>query len=353
VDRILVKDNYGRTKVEQVASQKRVGFIRILYGNRALEWLNLRKVFKELLVFFQFAYLCSNVDNITFAWSYNDNLSTVFYEPSSVFKAFSFIDLLDEDQYCLCTSANRLKNYCDPLTAFELSSYCKASMHVRTMDLSIIQHNGLRLALFQGLNHIPLKPSNIAKAIAIAMDAFMQLVEILDLPSIDFPVQEARLRLYSICLSTLKAANHSNKFGYRESGRFFLDIPAVKNEITWLSKHLYCSGLDKTSNNTCFLCIRHIRFQAFERLMCSDFDPYRGDSTWSLPTKILNQVSIDLRNILPECPPPFEKLPYLMATFKQHKTKYRWLTNVHCTVFTSIATLLTITSKVILDTFKL
>jgi hypothetical protein len=176
VDRILIKDNYGRTKVEQVASQKRVGFIRILYGNRALEWLNLRKVFKELLVFFQFALLCTSVDNITIAWSYDDNLSTVFYKPSLVFKAFSFIDFLDEDQYCLCTSANRLKNYCDPLTTSELSSYCKASMHVRTMDLSIIQHSGLRLALSQGLNHIPLKPSNIAEAIAITMDAFMQVL---------------------------------------------------------------------------------------------------------------------------------------------------------------------------------
>jgi hypothetical protein len=42
-----------------------------------------------------------------------------------------------------------------------------------------------------------------------------------------------------------------------------------------------------------------------------------------------------------------------MATFKQHKAKYCWLTNAHCTIFTSIAMLLTITSKVILDTFKL
>ena len=41
-----------------------------------------------------------------------------------------------------------------------------------------------------------------------------------------------------------------------------------------------------------------------------------------------------------------------MATFKLHKSKYRWLTNAHCTVFSGIAILLTIIPKVILDTFK-
>ena len=42
----------------------------------------------------------------------------------------------------------------------------------------------------------------------------------------------------------------------------------------------------------------------------------------------------------------------MMATFKQHKAKYRWLTNAHNTVFSNIALLLTITSKVILESVK-
>ena len=41
-----------------------------------------------------------------------------------------------------------------------------------------------------------------------------------------------------------------------------------------------------------------------------------------------------------------------MATFKQHKGKYRWLTNAFQTMFSNIALLLTITSKVILDSLK-
>ena len=41
-----------------------------------------------------------------------------------------------------------------------------------------------------------------------------------------------------------------------------------------------------------------------------------------------------------------------MATFKQHKAKYRWLTNAHNIVFSNIALLLTVTSNVILESVK-
>lgn len=345
-------DKHGRNKIERVNSRKHSGFIKLFYGSRALEWLNLRKLFKELLMFFHFSHLCSTVDEVTFAWSYSDNLSTVFYNPSAVFKTFSFADLLDKDQHCLCVTANRLKAFCDPLTVNESSSFSKTSMHVRTMDLSIVQHKGLRQALSQGMNHIPLRPSNIAEAIAIALDAFAQLAVILNLAYLQFPLEDAYTRLRSICLSTLKAASNSNKYGFKETGTFLLNIPAVQNELTWLRKHLYCSGLDKASSNACFMCIRHIRTQAFERLMGSDFSPCMSNSRWTSPTNILDMVLAELHNILPDCPPPCEALPYLMATFKQHKNKYRWLTNAHCTVFTNIAVLLTITSKVILDAFK-
>jgi len=42
----------------------------------------------------------------------------------------------------------------------------------------------------------------------------------------------------------------------------------------------------------------------------------------------------------------------MMATFKQHKSKYRWLTNAFRTVFSNIATLLTLTSNAMLETVK-
>jgi hypothetical protein len=352
VDRILITDKYGRHKIHRTNKRSTLGFIKLRYASRALEWLNICKLFQDLLSFFHFSHLCSIVDDITFAWSYTDNLSTVFYKPSAIFKKFSFIDLLDQDNLCMCSSAKRLKSFCDPLTINETSSFVAPSMHVRTVDLSIIQHTGLRDALSQGLNHIPLRPTKIGEIIAIVMDAYSQLVDILQLTKLHFPVEEAQCYLHEQCLAILKTANQSNKFGFKYSGRFLLDLPAVKNEIAWLHNYLYCSGLDKAANNASFICIKHIRLQAFERLMGSDFQPCMAQSTWSLPTSILDKVTCELLDIFPESPPQYTSLPYLMASYKLHKTKYRWLTNAFRTVYANIALLLTITSNLVLDSVK-
>jgi hypothetical protein len=87
---------------------------------------------------FHFSHLCSLVDEVTFAWSYEDTLASMFYQPTAVFKKISFTNLLDKDHHCLCTSAKRLLGFCDPLTLSETSSFADASPHVRTMDLDII-----------------------------------------------------------------------------------------------------------------------------------------------------------------------------------------------------------------------
>jgi hypothetical protein len=100
-DWVMTTNNYGRKKIIQSDTKRLTGFIRMFYGSRALEWINIRKVFQELLVLFQFAHLCLVVDDITIAWSYGDNLSSVFYRPSVVFKLFLLVDLLDEGQQCM------------------------------------------------------------------------------------------------------------------------------------------------------------------------------------------------------------------------------------------------------------
>jgi hypothetical protein len=91
---------------------------------------------------------------------------------------------------------------------------------------------------------------------------------------------------------------------------------------------------------------------ALERLMGNDFLPCKVGLIWTLPSAVLDQVSSDLKDILPEFLPPYQALPYLMATYKQHKNKYRCLINAFYTVFSNIATLLTITSKVLLESVK-
>jgi hypothetical protein len=155
--------------------------------------------------------MCSLVENITFALSYDRNLASVLYKPAAVFKQISFVHLLYEDDTCACSSIARLRGFCDPLTITEMSSFCKPAVHVRTMNINIIQHKLLRSALSQGLNHIPLQPTIIARAIASIMHAFKQLVLILQLDQLQFPIEAARLHLHNTCLSILKASSHANK----------------------------------------------------------------------------------------------------------------------------------------------
>ena len=80
--------------------------------------------------------------------------------------------------------------------------------------------------------------------------------------------------------------------------------------------------------------------------------PCKNGAFWEMPSFILDRITHDLSQVLLECLPPFQALSYLMATFKQQKAKYRWLTNAHNTVFSNITLLLTITSIEILKPVK-
>ena len=62
---------------------------------------------------------------------------------------------------------------------------------------------------------------------AIVMDAFSQLANILNLKDLDFPLLVARERLRTTYLAMLKEASKNNKFGFKSFGRFLLDYPAV------------------------------------------------------------------------------------------------------------------------------
>ena len=64
-----------------------------------------------------------------------------------------------------------------------------------------MQHSSLRVALAQGLNHIPLKPTKIAEAMAVVMCAFEQAVIIFCSHDSMFPVDLAREWFHLKCLT--------------------------------------------------------------------------------------------------------------------------------------------------------
>ena len=114
------------------------GYIQILYNSRALEWINIHQLFHTALCFFCFLHVAHILDNIIFAWSYNESLLAALYKPAMVFKKISFANLLDESQHCACKHAQRLIGFCNPQTLNEVSSFSQAGLHVQIIDLRII-----------------------------------------------------------------------------------------------------------------------------------------------------------------------------------------------------------------------
>jgi hypothetical protein len=101
--------------VLKTPTQRKFGFIKLTYERRALEWLNIKQLLVGLLVFLNFFHLYPSVQDIVFAWSYLGNLSMTLYKLSSVLKKFSFVHLLDDQIQCACSTATRLRWFCDPL----------------------------------------------------------------------------------------------------------------------------------------------------------------------------------------------------------------------------------------------
>jgi hypothetical protein len=350
---MLQKDKIGRLVLGKNNNRsKPLGYIILKYECRALEWLNFRKLFEELLSEFNFDFLKHEVKDVVFAWQYHKHISTYLYKPAMVFKQFSFIHLLDHNETCVCTSAKRFQHYLDSRTMDEQSSYAKQSMHVRTTDVNIIQHPELRKIISQGLNHIPLRPTSIKECIDTVLHAFEQLSSILHLYELDFPFKDATEWLTARCQQRLQFAARKNLYEFRFSGTNVLENPSVQNELRWITQHLFCAGLDKAANNCCFVCVKHIRLMALERLSSSDFLPCKDDDSWLLPTHMLDKITADLSNIVPELEISHQALPYLMATYKQHKNKYRWITNAFQTVFSSLGHLITIATMLILDSVQ-
>jgi hypothetical protein len=138
ITRELTHDSYSKSKVQKTPTQRKSGFIKLTYGSRALEWLNIRQLLLDRLVFFEFSHLCPIVQDVVFAWSYLRNLSIIMYKPSSVFKKNSSIHLLDDQIQYVCSIATR--RFCNPLIVNEYSDFCKHGIHVHTMDLDVKQH---------------------------------------------------------------------------------------------------------------------------------------------------------------------------------------------------------------------
>ena len=136
--------------------------------------------------------------NIMFAWTYHPNVSMFCYRPSMVFKKFDIAKLNMVEDNCICQLSKRFSKFIDMDTSTCTNEGKRECGHVRTMDLSIIQHKGLRHALKMGLNQIPLRPTIIHEAIQVVHDTFLQVCEVLNITHIvdmDMAIKEVRHKM--------------------------------------------------------------------------------------------------------------------------------------------------------------
>ena len=254
---------------------------------------------------------------------------------------------------CLCFIKELCAKFLDPRTLDERSSFAPPVVHVRTVDVKIIHHKKLKDAVAMGLNHIPMKPTtSFAPSIAAILDGFKQIVQILGLYNQNFPVDTALVWLCDTYLDQLKQSSRINRFGFRSSDSDLMRDHIANDEIEWLGQHLFCAGLDKAANNVSFICIKHMRLMALERLSRPEFQPCREDSIWLLPSMILQLTALEATSLVPELNISYQALPYLMSTYKLHKNLYRWLTNAFHTMYSNIAHMLTITTMRVLESVK-
>jgi len=81
-----------------------------------MEWSNLRKIYTKCFIRFDLELLVSSIEDVIFIWKYHDNLASVFYKPSKVFKKSAFIHLLDSNNVCMCLQAKRFGKFLDSQT---------------------------------------------------------------------------------------------------------------------------------------------------------------------------------------------------------------------------------------------
>ena len=115
----------------------------MFYCKISLEWINMKNVFFEIFIFLSIPHVIHALLKIMFIWSYHPNIFKYCYKPIKVFKEFEIHKILNLDELCICQSSKRFNKFFDNIT-LDGNNEEEGKGHVRTMDLFIIQHKGLK-----------------------------------------------------------------------------------------------------------------------------------------------------------------------------------------------------------------
>jgi hypothetical protein len=228
-NRVLSHNTLGRQFVAKVKKSECSGIIHVKYCSRALEWVNMKKLFSEVFTHFSIPHVILILLKLMFAWSFFPNVSRYCYKLATVFKEFDVSMLINGSYTCICNKAKRFHDFIDPETMDD--NVANPIAHVRTMDTHIIHHRGLREAIALGLNHIPLRNTNIQEAIQVVMDTFEQVCQVLGLRGC-LDISSATRMVRTKCKEILMSVAKDNMYGFRYSKPYLFSDKSVENELT-------------------------------------------------------------------------------------------------------------------------
>ena len=107
----------------------------------------MEEFFLKIFIFISILRFVHALFNIIFAWCYHPTMSVFYYKPCMIFKKIEISNSWKKKAKCICHSSNRLRKFIYPVAIDNEQEDESLKGYVRTMDLSIIQHKGLRHAL--------------------------------------------------------------------------------------------------------------------------------------------------------------------------------------------------------------
>ena len=98
------------------------------------------------------------------------------------------------------------------------------------------------------------------------------------------------------------------------------------NGVDFISPTLCRAWQSKLQTINAFICIEHTCLHAwFDRLVEPYFSSCKGQERWLLRATILDPIGREIHNPVPEISLNPEASPWVMAAYKLHETKYRWI----------------------------
>ncbi|KAL3686484.1 hypothetical protein R1sor_009058 [Riccia sorocarpa] len=295
-ERLLCQLPHGRIGLIRQKANSRSRFVHVLYTSRAFEWINLRQLISTVLTQCDLVEYLVDLDDIIFGWRFLPLLSRTCYNPAQTFRDFSFHDPDALSGDCIC-SKKWYSKFVDlhtrdnPLSPTDIG-------HIRTMDLCIVKHLELRKELACGLNHIPLRQTSLRDVVDEVLLAWHQVTVILGLN--DQNVQDGLVLLRDNTWAVLKENSCRNTGGFKHSRKDVLQNFAASTEIAWLKENFLIAGLDKASNNICFVCVKYVRNAALIRLDGDDFTACKTSPQWDVPDDRIKTILRDISELLPE-----------------------------------------------------